>query len=111
MSGSGKKMWIFYWTNRMNGAKYFSKLDMNHGYNQFKLDKASRPITVFYTHKGLRQFRRLTFGTNSAAEVFHNEMTNTLSDIQNADNIYDDIIIYGHTQKGHDICLKPLYMF
>ena len=90
---------------RMNGAKYFSKLDMNHGYNQFELDEASRPITVFYTHKGLRQFRRLTFGTNSAAEVFHNEMANTLSDIQNADNIYDDIIVYGRTQQEHDVAL------
>jgi len=54
----------------MNGAKYFSKLDMNHGYNQFELDEASHPITVFYTHQGLQRFRRLTFGTNSAAEVF-----------------------------------------
>ena len=87
----------------MNGASHFSKLDMNHGYNQFEINESSRHITVFYTHKGLRQFKRLTFGTNAAAEVFHDEMTNTLSDIQQAANIYDDIIVYGRNQQEHDL--------
>jgi len=65
-------MWFLHWKNyHMNGAKYFSRLDMNHGYNQFQLDEALCPITVFYTHQGLQRFRQLTFGTNSAAEVFH----------------------------------------
>ena len=90
---------------KMNGAAHFSKLDMNHGYNQFELVESSRHITVFYTHKGLRQFKRLTFGTNSAAEVFHHEISQTLSDITNASNIYDDIIIYGKTQQEHDLAL------
>jgi len=32
-------------------------------------------------------------------------MANILSDIQHADNIYDDIIVYGRTQKEHDVAL------
>ena len=89
----------------MNGAAHFSKLDMNHGHNQFELVESSRHITVFYTHKGLQQFKRLTFGTNSTAEIFHHEISQTLSDITNASNIYDDIIIYGKTQQAHDLAL------
>ena len=90
---------------QMNGSAFFSKLDMSHGYNQFELDEDSRYVTVFYTHQGLRQFKRLTFGTTSAAEVFHYEMSQTLSGILQAANIYDDIIIFGRTQREHDLAL------
>ena len=90
---------------QMNGSAFFSKLDINHGYNQFELDEDSRYVTVFYTHQGLRQFKRLTFGTTSAAEVFHDEMSQTLLGILQAANIYDDIIIFGRTQREHDLAL------
>ena len=90
---------------KLNGAGHFSKLDMNHGYNQFEIEPECRYVTVFYTHQGLRQFKRLTFGTNAAAEVFHNEMANTLNDILQVENIYDDIIVFGKTQREHDLAL------
>ena len=38
-------------------------------------------MTTFYTHRGLRRFKRLNFGTNSAAELFHQEISQTLVDI------------------------------
>ena len=78
---------------------------MRHGYMQFELDPESRPITTFYTHRGLRRSKRLSFGINSAAEVFHEEIHQTLSDIPNVSNIYDDIIVYGKTQEEHNIAL------
>ena len=90
---------------KLNGAAYFSKLDMNHGYNQYEIDPESRHMTVFYTHQGLRQFKRLSFGTNSAAETFHDEMANTLGDIPQVENIYDDILVFGRTQREHDLAL------
>ena len=58
---------------------------------------------LFYTHQGLRQFKHLIFGTNSAAEVFYYEMSQTLSGIFQAVIIYDDIIIFGRTQRKHDL--------
>ena len=89
----------------LNGARHFTKLDMRHGYMQLELDPASRPITTFYTHQGLRRSRRLTFGINSAAEVFHEEIHQTLADIPNVKNIYDDIIVYGATSTEHNLAL------
>ena len=65
----------------LNGAQHFTKLDMKHGYMQMELNPASRPITTFYTHRGLRRSRRLMIGINSAAEVFHEEIHQTLTDI------------------------------
>lgn len=76
---------------KLNGAKHFTKLDMKQGYMQLELTTESRYMTTFYTHRGLRRFKRLNFGTNSAAELFHQEISQTLVDIDNADNLYDDI--------------------
>ena len=45
------------------------------------------------------------FGINAAAEIFHEEISRTLSGINNVTNIYDDILIYAKTQKEHDIAL------
>ena len=52
---------------KLNGAKVFSKLDMNCGYNQLMLDPESRDISCFSTHKGLFRFKRLFFGVNAAS--------------------------------------------
>ena len=52
---------------RLNRAKYFSHLDMNDRYMQLELAEESRKLTTFYTHRGLKRFKRLHFGVNSAA--------------------------------------------
>ena len=58
---------------RLNGAKYFSHLDMNDGSMQLELAKESRKLTTFYTHRGLKHFKRLHFRINSAAEIFNGD--------------------------------------
>jgi len=89
----------------LNGAEVFSKLDMRQGYMQLQLHPDSRHMTVFYTHQGLRRMKRLSFGINSAAELFHEEIKKTLSDISNCKNTYDDIIVYGRNQAEHNEAL------
>ena len=54
----------------LNGACYFSKLDLNSAYHQLELDASSRYITTFTTHLGLSRYKRLNFGTSSSIEVF-----------------------------------------
>ena len=41
----------------LNGAKVFSKLDLNQGYNQLELAPESRYITTFGTHLGLMRYK------------------------------------------------------
>ena len=43
---------------RLNGAKFFSHLDMNDGYMQLELAEESRKLTTFYTHRGLKHSMR-----------------------------------------------------
>ena len=50
----------------------------------------------------------MNFGTNSAAELFHEKICQLIVDIHNADNLYDDIVVYGRTQQEHDIVLAQV---
>ncbi|CAB4025728.1 Transposon Ty3-G Gag-Pol poly, partial [Paramuricea clavata] len=92
--------------NDLNGAKIFSKLDLNQGYNQLELAPESRNLTKFSTHLGLRRFRRLNFGINCAAEIFQNAIREALSGLKGALNISDDILIYGTDDDDHDANLE-----
>ena len=90
----------------LNGAKLFSKLDLNQGYNQLELDPESRYMTTFSTHIGLRRFRRLNFGVNCAAEIFQNAIRESLSGLKGAINISDDILVFGTGESDHDSNLE-----
>ena len=66
------------------------------------LDEESRNLTTSSTHKGLRHYRRLRFGVNSAADIFQHKISETIQDIPNAKNMSDDVIAWGRTQQEHN---------
>ena len=96
----------------VNGARFFSNIDLAQAYHQLELAPESRYITTFTTHEGLYRYRRLNFGTNSAAEIYQNVLQRNLNDLPGVKNIADDVLIYGKTKKEHDealeCCLKRL---
>ena len=73
----------------LNGATVFSKIDLNQGYHQLELAKDSRSITTFATHIGLFRYKRLSFGINSAAEIFQKSIEEVLQGIEGVRNISD----------------------
>ena len=93
---------------KLNGAAYFSKLDLSSGYHQLELDEESRDITTFATHEGLKRYKRLNFGTSSAAEIFQNVVQTTFQDIKGCVNISDDILVFAKTQHEHDRTLESV---
>lgn len=92
----------------VNGSTVFTKLDLNEGYHQLELDNQSRYITTFSTHVGLRRYKRLSFGINSAAEIFQDTIRQVLVNIPNVLNVSDDILIFAKTQKEHDTILRQV---
>ena len=86
----------------LNGAKYFSKLDMTNAFNQLELAPESRYITCFSTHVGLFRYKRLSFGLNCSSEIFQATLSQILSGIPGVKNVCDDIIVYGATQAEHN---------
>ena len=93
----------------LSGSKVFSKLDLNQGYNQIELDEESRYITTFATHKGLYRFKRLSFGVNSAAEIFQESIRQALNGLNGVINFSDDILVYGRNKADHDSNLKNVF--
>lgn len=85
----------------INGAAWFSKVDLSSGYHQLELEESSRYITAFSTHVGLRRFQRLSFGISSAAEVFQEAIRNTLSGLEGMVNVSDDILIFSKSLEDH----------
>ena len=92
----------------LNGATVFSKLDLRAGYHQLSLAPESRYITTFTTHKGLWRYTRLNFGTNSASEIFQKTIQDQLRNVSSAQNISDDIIVFGKTRANHDATLDAV---
>ena len=90
----------------LNGAKFFSKLDLSQAYHQLELDQQSRRITTFSTHIGLFRYTRLNYGTNAAAELFHYILQQHLQGIKGSKNIADDILVFGSTRDVHDRALE-----
>ena len=78
----------------VNGARYFSKLDLNNGYHQLELDEESKNLTTFSSHVGLRRYKRLNFGISCASEIFQNAIASTITGIEGSINLSDDILIF-----------------
>ena len=62
----------------MTGATTFLKNDLNRGCHQLELQPDSRPITLFSTRSGLFRYKRLSFGINSAAEIFQHKIAEVI---------------------------------
>ena len=93
-------------SQELNGAKFFSKLDLAQAYHQLELDENSRFITTFSTHVGLYRYKRLNFGNNAAAEIFQHTLQTVLQGLPGVRNLADDIIVFGHTRSEHDQALS-----
>ena len=66
---------------KYHGAKYFTKLDLAHGYWQIPLEKESRKYTAFLFNNSLYQFCRVPFGIKTAGPGFMRALKNALSEI------------------------------
>ncbi|XP_058977362.1 uncharacterized protein K02A2.6-like [Musca domestica] len=93
---------------KLQGAEYFSRLDLKNAYHQLELEEESREITTFITSKGLFRYKRLLFGVNSAPEIFQRIMESILAPCNCAINYLDDIIVFGKTEAEHDGNLKEV---
>lgn len=68
---------------------------------QISLDNKSSLLTTFSTPFGWYRFLKIPFGINSASEVFQCSMKQIFTGYPCA-VIVDDILVGGHTEKGHD---------
>lgn len=61
-------------TNRLNGAKVFSKIDLNNAYHQLPVVDQDRHKTAFTCRYGTFEFRVMPFGLCNAPSTFQRVM-------------------------------------
>uniref|UniRef100_A0A183CHH4 RNA-directed DNA polymerase n=1 Tax=Globodera pallida TaxID=36090 RepID=A0A183CHH4_GLOPA len=87
--------------SKLNGGKYFSKVDLSDAYLQIELDEESKNLCTIATHRGHFKYERMPFGVKSAPGIFQSIMDNMLADLSFALAYLDDIIIVSPTIDEH----------
>ena len=87
--------------SQLNGAKYFSTLDLRARYHHIGLTTDSIPKTAFTSPFGKYKYVKVPFGLAQAPAYFQELMTGVLKDLPFAMAYLDNIIIYSSTPKEH----------
>lgn len=87
----------------LQGAKYFTVIDLNKAFLQCPLTKESRPITAFCTSFGKFQYKRVSFGLQIGSSVLSSYLDKLFHDINFVYLIkfLDDIVIYSKDKESH----------
>lgn len=87
----------------LQGASYFSKLDLASGYHQIQIAEVDISKTVFNTRYGHYKWVVMSFGLTNAPATFQNLMNDVFGDlIGRGIVIYlDDILIYSQMREEH----------
>jgi len=95
----------------MGRAKFFSTIDLAHGYWQVELEEGSKEKTAFASRRGLFEFETMPFGLCNAPSTFQRLMDVVLGgDRWDFCMVYlDDIIIYSSTFDDHVAHLKKIF--
>ena len=67
----------------VSNGTVFSKLDLQHAYQQLEVEESSQPLLTINTHKGLYQYLRLPFRISSALSIFQAVMDQILKGQKN----------------------------
>ena len=87
----------------LNGAKWFTTLDLASGFNQVAVDEEDKAKTAFITPFGLFEHNRMPFGLCNAPATFQRLMQSCLNDqiFQTLLVYIDDIIVFSETFEEH----------
>lgn len=85
----------------IQGASWFTKLDLRAAYNLLRIAKGDEWLTAFRTHYGLFETLVVPFGLTNAPPHFQQFMSNVLSDLLGVCCVVylDDILIYSKTRE------------
>lgn len=92
--------------SELDGARWFSTIDLSYAFFHIELHEDSRHLTNFYTEFGMFRCVRLPFGLCNAPDIFQETLQRTvLADCKGCKNYLDDVLVFGKTKEEHDVNL------
>ncbi|WVZ69537.1 hypothetical protein U9M48_018309 [Paspalum notatum var. saurae] len=96
--------------DQLNGARYFSKIDLRSGYHQMKIREEDIPKTAFMTRYGHHEFTVVSSGLTNAPTYFMNMMNLIFKEELDQFVVVftDEILIYSKTREQHEKHLRAM---
>ena len=95
--------------SKLNGARYFTTLDLGAGYHHTPLDIPSIPKTAFNSPFGKCEYVTVPFGLAQAQAYFQELMTGILKDFNFAVAYLDNIIIFSKIPQEHLLHIRKVF--
>ena len=95
--------------SQLNGAKYFSTLDLRAGYHHIRRTTDSIPKTAFTSPFGKYEYVKVPFGLAQAPAYFQELMMGVLKDLPFAMAYLDNIITYSSSPEEHLQHIKTVF--
>lgn len=97
---------------RMNGSKFFARLDLRKGFHQIPMEPKSRYLTAFMTPFGLYEYVTMPFGLKNPSGFLQKTLEDILHDLLGVEIFIDDIVIHGKSKgeykRSLDTCMHRL---
>ena len=95
----------------LQGAKFFSSLDLSQGYHQIPMHDNDKCKTAFTTRTGQYEYNVMPFGLSGAPATFQRLMHSVLKgDLWEKCVVYlDDVLVFGSTLSEHNERLASIF--